>query len=214
MADHHRAEAFQRLKLSKIHITPRLLERCPRRIAQQFDSLWAPVEELAQRLHSLPTGLVQFLAYTPRGHIVLTPEVSNYEVGPQSLRGRELEAVAFISLTELVEEPLQALHVVGHLLDHLLGCQGVPQGEWLSDGQGLSPPWVEIGQQIPVLFELGYTIDETAATNSRHYFAQSLAWYIQDRQRLNVADPQIERLLRQSLFNENFCRRTLPSGCK
>jgi len=214
MADHHRTEAFQRLKLSKIHLTPRLLERCPRRVARQFDSLWAPVEEFAQRLHPLPTALVQFLTHTPRGHIVLTAGVSSYEVGAQSLRRQELEAVAFISLTDLVEEPLHALHVVGHLLDHLLGCQGAPQGGWLSDGHALSPPWVEIGQQVPELFELGYAIDQIAAANPRQYFAQSLAWYIQNRRRLNVADPLIERLLRQTLFSENFCRRTLLSSQK
>jgi len=183
-ADHHRTEAFQRLKLSKIHLTPRLLERCPRRVGRQFDSLWAPVEELAQ------------------------------QVGAQSLRRQELEAVAFISLTDLVEEPLRALHVVGHLLDHLLGCQGAPQGGWLSDGHALSPPWVEIGQQVPALFKLGYAIDQIAAANPRQYFAQSLAWYIQNRRRLNVADPLIERLLRQTLFSENFCWRTLLSSQK
>lgn len=214
MADHHRAEVFQRLKLSKIHLTPRLLEHCPRHVAGQFDSLWAPVEELAQRLHPLPTALVQFLTYTPRGHIVLTARVSSYEAGTQSLRRQELEAVASISLIDLLEEPLRTLHMVSHLLDHLLGCQGAPQGGWLSDGHGLSPPWVEIGQQISELFELGYAMDEVAEASPRQYFARSVAWYIQDRRRLNVADPLIERLLRRTLFNENFCRRTLPSDRK
>jgi len=211
MANHHRhAEALQRLKLSKIHITPRLLEHSPRHVAGQFDSLWAPVERLARHLHSLPAAMLQFMTHIPRGHIVLAAGVSHYEVHSQSLRGQELEAVAFISLAELVEEPLSALEVVGHLLDHLLGCQGAPLGGWLSDGHGLNQSWTEVGRQIPPLFNLGYTIDEIAAATPRQYFAHSVAWYIQDRHKLNVSDPLIERLLRQTLFSESFCQRTLP----
>jgi hypothetical protein len=100
--------------------------------------------------------------------------------------------------------------MVGHLLDHLLGCRGDPLGGWLSDGHGLNHSWRERGRQVAPLFELGYAIDEVAATSSRQYFARSVAWYIQDRRRLNVTDPLIERLLRQTLFSESFCRRTLP----
>lgn len=212
MADQHRAEALQRLKLSKIHLTPRLLERCPRHIVEQFDNPWAPVEELARRLHPLPTSLIRFLTCIPQGHMVLTSGPSSYEPGAQALRGRELKAVASISLIDLGKEPLRALHMVGHLLDHLLGCQGAPEGEWLSDGHGLSPSWAEIGQRVSALRELGYAVDEAAKASPRQYFARSVAWYIYDRRQLNVADPQIERLLRQTLFDENFCRRMLPSG--
>jgi len=214
MADKHRADAFQRLKLTKIHLTPRLLERCSRHITQQFDSLWAPVEELARRLHHLPTSLVRFVTHTPRGHIVITPGAPGYEAGVHLLRGRKLEAVAFVSLTDLVEDPLHALHVVGHLLDHLLGCRGAPAGRWLSDGHGLNPSWAEIGQRIPSLYDLGYAVDKIAAAGPRQYFARSVAWYICDRRQLNVADPQIERLLRRTIFDEDFCRRTLPPGLK
>ena len=213
MAEHHRrAKALQQLKLSKIHVTPRLLEHSPRRVAGQFDSLWAPMERLAQHLHPLPAALLQFLTHIPRGHIVLMAGVSHYEVHTQSLRGQELEAVAFVSLTDLVEEPLSALETVGHLLDHLLGCRGAPLGGWLSDGHGLNQSWMEVGRQIPPLFELGYAIDGMSAATSRQYFARSVAWYIQDRPKLNVIDPLIERLLRQTLFSESFCRRTLPLG--
>jgi hypothetical protein len=212
MATHDREEALRRLKLSKIHLTPRLLERCPRRIAVQFDSVWAPVEGLAQLLHPLPTALLQFVAQLPRGHLVLTAGASSYEAIVQLPRGQELEAVASVSLTDVVEEPLRALHMVGHLLDHLLGCQGDSQGGWLSDGLGFSPSWLEIGRQVLSRFELGHAIDPVAAASPRQYFARSVAWYVRDRHRLNVGDPLIERLLRHTLFSESFCQRTLLSG--
>jgi hypothetical protein len=168
------------------------------------------MERLAQHLHSLPAPLLQFLTHIPRGHIVLTAGVSHYEVHTESLRGQELEAVAFILLADLVEEPLCALEMVGHLLDHLLGCRGAPLGGWLSDGRGLNQSWMEVGRQVPPLFEFGYAIDQMAAATPRQYFARSVAWYIQDRHELNVIDPLIERLLRQTLFSESFCQRTLP----
>jgi hypothetical protein len=213
MPDLCRTEALRQLTLSKIHLTPRLLEDSPRRISRRFDSVWAPAEALARHLNVLPTALVQYLIRISRGHLVLTAEASSYNVEAMSRHGQALEAVAFLSLADLVEEPLRVFHIVGHLLDHVLGCGGDPLGKWLSDGHGLNGSWAGIGSQIPPLFELGYAVDEVAATDSRQYFARSLAWYIQDRPRLNVSDPLIERLLRLTLFSESFCRRTLSLGC-
>lgn len=210
--DHHQREVvFQRLKLSKIHLSYRLMDQSPRRVTEQFASLWAPVETLVQCLYPLPTALVRFLAHIPQGHIVLVPKLSRYEPDTRLLFTQELGAIAFISLTDLVEKPLRAFQVVGHLLDHLLGCQGIPQGKWLSDGQGINCFWLEIGQQIPKLFRLGYGIDDIAQANPRNYLARSVAWYLQTHQELNAADPLIEKLLRQTLFSEAFCQRTLPS---
>jgi hypothetical protein len=59
---------------------------------------------------------------------------------------------------------------------------------------------------------LGYGIDQVAREDVQCYFARSVAWHIHDRQRLNVADPLIEKLLRRSLFDAHFCERALPSG--
>jgi len=214
MTDEYRMEALQRLKLAKIHLSPRVLERGSRHITAPFDTLWAPVEHLTAYLRHLPISLVGFVTHTPRGHIVITPGCSRYEPGVQLLRGRELAAVAYVSLTDLVENPLQAHHLVGHLLDHLLGCAGDPTGRWLSDGHGLNPYWMEIGQQIAFLYHLGYAVDEVAAAHPHQYFARSVAWYIHDRRQLNAADPQIQRLLRRTIFSEPFCRRALLPGVK
>jgi hypothetical protein len=209
MADPQRDQALQRLKVAKIHVSPYTLERSPRRVAARCDSLWAPVERLAESLDPLPTTLIRFVAEIPRGHIVLSAAPSSYEAGAQTFRGHELEAVACISLTDLIEAPVSALQMVGHLLDHLLGCAGLPHGRWLSHGHGLSDAWMEIGSQIPELFELGHGVDQAAKADPQPYFARSVAWYMQDRPRLNVADPLIERLLRRSVFDEGFCARTL-----
>ena len=148
MPDSCRAEVLRRLTLSKIHLTPRLLDDSPRRVSRRFSSVWAPAQALAQHLNLLPTALVQYLIRIPRGHLVLTAGASSYDVEAESRHGRALEAVAFLSLTDLVEEPLRAFHAVGHLLDHILGCGGDPLGEWLSDGHGLNGSWAGIPAAI------------------------------------------------------------------
>jgi hypothetical protein len=54
------------------------------------------------------------------------------------------------------------------------------------------------------LFPLGYGIDEVALANPRNYFAQSLAIYCRGRQRLNTADPQIEKWFRSTMWQAAF----------
>ncbi len=60
---------------------------------------------------------------------------------------------------------------------------------------------------VASLFALGYAVDEIAASSVRAYFAQSLAIYCQDQQRLNIADPQIHKWFRSTLWSEAFWRR-------
>jgi hypothetical protein len=94
--------------------------------------------------------------------------------------------------------------VLGHLIDHYLGCGGAADGHWLSEGGGVTPAWQAAGARLPALFALGYGLDEVAQSNARDYFAQSLALYCRDRQRLNVADPQIDKWFRNTLWNDAF----------
>ena len=54
------------------------------------------------------------------------------------------------------------------------------------------------------LFALGYGVDEIARANVRDYFAQSLALYCRERQRLNVADPQVVKWFRTTLWQAGF----------
>ena len=56
------------------------------------------------------------------------------------------------------------------------------------------------------LFPLGYGFDKAACREAQSYFARSVALYLHDRRALNVADPQIERLLRTTVFSGAFWR--------
>jgi hypothetical protein len=114
--------------------------------------------------------------------------------------------VAFLSVEDLALDNERPIHVLGHLIDHYLGCDGDVQGLWLSDGGGISARWREAGRRLTDLFALGYAVDPVAQASVRDYFAQSLALYCRDRQHLNVADPQIYKWLRNTLWAEAFWR--------
>jgi hypothetical protein len=214
---------------------PGALERLPGAVRSAFEHAWAPIQMLAQHIGCLPSALWEVLLAWDTGFVILVAGESRYEPGPVSLHGQQLKDVAFISLEDLVSpggsvgRPATALecgshaaafrhlglplHVIGHLVDHHLGCGGEEQGAWLSEGGGVTPAWHEAGQRLARLFGLGYGIDEVAQSNTRDYFAQSLSVYCHNRQALNVADPQISKWLRSTLWNPAFWSFSpLPAG--
>ena len=183
-------------------IEPGLLRHASPRLAVQYDSQWAPVERLAAYLELLPAGMLRFLSDHPRGYLVVSAQ-SGYVAGEVTIGERVRTNVVRVSLLDL-ESPLTCISIIVQLLDHLLGCEGKPAGKWLSDGGGITPELASVGEEINQLFSLGYGIDEEATQNPHSYLARSLAWYIEDRRTLNVADPRVERLLKRTLMSELF----------
>jgi hypothetical protein len=92
-----------------------------------------------------------------------------------------------------------------------MGSQGNPEGERLSDGFGVVPQLEEIGRRIRDYAALGYLDDLTDTRGPREYFAAAFALYLTEPQSLNVADPHIYRLLRNSVLSESFWNRIAPS---
>jgi hypothetical protein len=127
-----------------------------------------------------------------------------YASGPTGVRSAELVNVAFVSVTDLAANNEQPLHVVGHLIDHHLGSAGDPAGLWLSEGGGVKARWRESAARISRLFALGYGVDSVARSGVRDYFAQSLALYCREREPLTIADPQICKWFRATLWNRAF----------
>ena len=183
---------------------PNLLSQAPPWIRGVFDHSWAPVKALARQLDCLPRALWDYLLDCEGGYVWLYDGASTYTPGLATLRHQAVQNVAYISIEDLASENERPLHVVAHLADHYLGCGGSAEGAWLSDGGGVAPRWREAGIRLARLFQLGYGLDETAQANVRDYFAQSLALYCRDRQRLNVADPQIDKWFRSTLWDEAF----------
>ncbi len=166
---------------------------------------WAPVQVLGRLVACLPSGLWDALLRWESGYAVMIAGDSRYEPGQFDFRGRSLRGVALVSLVDLAgEAPGRALHVMAHLVDHHLGCGGEAEGAWLSEGGGMVPAWREAGQRLAPLFALGYGLDETARSGIRDYFAQSLAAYCRERRALSVADPQIAKWFRTTLWSPRF----------
>lgn len=181
---------------ARARLAPNLLPQSPPWVRAHFDHAWAPMQALERQLRPLPPALWDLLLDYPGGIVLITAGASRYAPGPAILRGQAVQNVAYLSAADLARQNERPLHVIGHLLDHYLGCGGDPDGPWLSEGGGLTDRWREAGARLPRLFALGYGLDETAQANVRDYFAQSLAFYYLDRRRLNVADPQITKWFR------------------
>ena len=188
----------------RARLRPNLLLQAPPWVRAYFDHAWAPMQALERQLRPLPPHLWPWLLAHSGGFVVITPQPSRYAPGLATLRRRTVQNVVYISAADLARQNERPLHVLGHLLDHYLGCGGDPHGPWLSAGGGLTDRWREAAARLPRLFALGYGLDEIAQTHVRNYFAQSLACYCRDRKRLNVADPQITKWLRSTLWNPAF----------
>jgi hypothetical protein len=189
---------------ARVRSTPRLLAQAPRWVCQVFGHDWAPVEALSVQAHLLPARLWDYMLSCAGGFAVIHLGESQYLSGPATIRGRSLHNVAFVSVEDLARDNDRPLHVTGHLIDHHLGCGGAPDGLWLTAGGGVTSAWQQAANRLAGLYNLGYGVDEVACSSIQDYFAQSLAVYCRDRQRLNVADPQICRWLRDTLFDERF----------
>ncbi len=202
-----RAALLKGLQVRKIHVRKHALARVPREVARHFAHPWAPVSALLTFFGLFPDPLLSFWLDHPAGHIVITATEAGYEPGEVTERGRTLAAVAYIPLTSLIGQGEHPLIFVAHLFDHLLGCDGVPQGRWLSEGGGYLPAWKEVGQRLYKQFTLGYAASEAARQDPRRYFAEGLVAYWQDRTGLRVQDPGLETILRTTLLDPRFWRR-------
>jgi hypothetical protein len=185
---------------------PNLLSQSPPWVRGVFDHAWAPMRAMNQQIRGLPPSLWDYLLSCEGGFVSVCTGDSRYVPGPATIGNRTVHNVAFVAVTDLAEDNEQPLHVLGHLIDHYLGCAGEIDGPWLSEGGGVSAEWQQAGQRLTGLFALGYGVDEIARSGPREYLAQSLALYCRERQRLNVADPQIDKWLRSTLWDVAFWR--------
>ena len=197
----HRGRAWLR---ARVRLMPGLLNQSPPWVRAVFDHTWAPMEAMARQIHCLPTALWDYLLSLNSGFVAICSGDSEYVPGPARIRQQPVQNVAYVSVADLARDNERPLHVLGHLIDHHLGCGGDADGRWLSQGGGVDPGWQLSGERLPRLFALGYAVDEVAQSGIRDYFAQSLALYCRNRQHLNTGDPQIYKWLRSTLWNKAF----------
>lgn len=192
--------------LARGRSVPDALSQAPHWVRDEFDDTWAATKAMALQVRWLPAALWDYLSSLDGGFVAICTGKSYYAPGAVNLRNELLRNVAFVAVEDLALDNDRPLHVMGHLIDHYLGCGGEDGGLWLSEGGGVDALWQAAGQRLSGLFTLGYAVDEIAQSNVRDYFAQSLALYCRDRDRLNVADPRIDKWLRSTLWSTDFWR--------
>lgn len=208
----HKRSTAQSWLMERARLMPDLLEEAPHWVSTIFDHAWAPMTALTNELKHLPAALWPTLMSFPGGYVYITADPSDYVPGPGTVRYQRVQNVARVSVEDLADENERPLHVIGHLIDHHLGCGGQPEGLWLSEGGGITPQWSEVGARLAQLYQLGYAADEVARSGVRDYFAQSLALYCRDRPSLNIADPQIEKWFHNTLWSREFWKSTQGQG--
>ncbi len=206
-----RAAILRGLQAYKIHVRKHALARIPRSLARQFPHPWAPVSDLIQYFGLFPDPMLSFWLDHPAGHVVLTAGEAGYVTGEVTEGQKHLAGVAYIPLAALKGEGEHPLLYIAFMFDHLLGCDGVTDGRWLSEGGGYLPLWQEVGQRLQRQFALGYGGTEEARADPRRYFAEAWVAYWEDRRGLRVQDPGLEAILRTTLFNAAFWRRVYSS---
>lgn len=197
---------------ARARLLPNVLSQATPWIRGVFDHSWAPMRAMEALIDQLPPRLWSQLLVWESGYVAISASESCYVPGPSRLRHQQVTNVAFVSVEDLALGNERPLHVLGHLIDHHLGCTGELEGLWLSGGGGVSPGWRRAGKQLPDLFALGYAVDAIAQSGVRDYFAQSLALYCLERQRLNVADPLIYKWLRNTLWSDTLWKELPDIG--
>lgn len=199
---------IKELKVRKVHVFPRLWLLLPPNLLARFSSQWEPVDRLARLLEEMPLGALQFLLDSPTGALIISPAETGYTPGPVVVGKIKAQNGVFVSAQALLDDEADVLRAIARLYDHLLGSMGATDGPRLSDGVGITPAWTEVGAQIGRLFALGHNPDPLCHRSPADYFAQSLALYITRPRDLNVADPNMYKLLQRTFFSETFWRRT------
>ncbi|MCC7354033.1 MAG: hypothetical protein IT330_09770 [Anaerolineae bacterium] len=191
-----RDAALRALLSDKLHAFPDVWGRAPGVL----------LRTLMQQVRPLPAALLRWWAAHPRGHVVIAGEGRGYVPGPQTAGAYALDCVAWAAADALLAGEDSPLEAIAHLLDHLLGCDGEEEGDWLSAGGGISPRWREVGARLRELFALGYGPTAATRVNPHAYFAWGFVLGLRDPRALNVADPRLERLLRTTLLDNDFWR--------
>jgi len=196
--------ALRAIWRDKMHVEPRTLQLVPAHIARSYEHIWQPADVLMAEIEVLPLGLLRVWQGSERGHLVFTHRPSGYQPGQQPWRDTSLESVCYLSLADLREDKGRAIRAVFNLLDHLLGSEALEGGLWLSDGNGLTPALREVGARFAKIYALEYGRAELGAKTAHDYLAQTLWLYLHDAGQLNVLDPLVHKLYRNTLMDEGF----------
>jgi hypothetical protein len=189
---------------AKMHVEPTALELSPPAIRDSFAHIWEPADLWMHQALVFPLGLLRLWQSIAGGHVVFTHQASRYLPGTQSWQHHTLMSVCFLSVTDLRQDPRNALLAWLALCDHIMGSGAVEDGVWLSSGGGVTPALCAVGARFVHIHALGYGHHELGVRSARDYLSHTLWLYVYAPQRLNTLDPLAYKLYHSTLMNETF----------
>ena len=201
--DEEKKIALRAIWRAKMHVEPRALEQSSPAARERFEHVWHPAEELTGDLLPFPRGALRLWRDTAAGHIVFTAAGSRYAPGRQVWRGRTLESVCFLSISDLADDQHAAMLTLYALWDHLLGSRAVAGGSRFSQGAGATARLGDLAGRYVRLYGLGYGLCALGAFTPSDYFAQTLWLYIAAPRHLDTIDPLLYRLYHHELMREH-----------
>jgi len=181
---------------ARIHISPDALARSPGHIRERYGTGIAAMQATWAYLRPLPEALIKQWLARKRGHIIIDAVQQGFQPGTNRFRARQLEDVAWVKLTLLADDPRAYLMPVGALIAHLIG--------WGQTHHRENQPWRDFLGGVRAGFEAGYGHSSAAQVDMGVYLAEGIAWYLVDRRELNIENPQLEKLLRATVFNNDW----------
>lgn len=187
-----------------MHIVSGSLAASPGHVTEHFATPAAALSAAGSWLQRLPDPLFVCWLASPGGHIVLNADRHGFAQGESMYQGRTLVDVAWLRLAVYPDDRVGFLTPVGHLISHLVGWGSGEQGQpaFVAPAPALRA-WDQFASGVQSCFQAGYGLSAASRSDTTVYLAEGIAAYLDDRRRLNVRDPRLEKLLAATLFRES-----------
>ena len=213
---------LQRILETRVHIVSGSLAVSPGHVTEHFASPAAALDVARSWLQRLPDALQARWMAAPGGHIILNAGQHGFVLGESMYRNRTLVDVAWLKLAVYPDDRMVFLTPVGHLIAHLVGWgSGTKARPALVAPAPVLRAWEQFVSGVQSCFRAGYGLTPAGSASdgpaarfdATIYLAEGIAAYLDDRRRLNVRDPRLEKLLAATLFQETsyFVQTGFPS---
>lgn len=167
---------------------------------------WRLARKLESLLASLPSSLLHELTEAPGGLIFFGESECQYRPDAFTHQGRATRGVALLPASTFIDDVGPGVRVFARLVDHFLGSYFAVPARFITEEPPGVDGWDAFHRQLLSAYRAGYADDAQARQSVADYFAWAFSGFLLDRQSLSAADPLAHRLLRSTLFSEDYWR--------
>ncbi len=184
--------------LLRVHVTPDAVTHSSREVRARFETGVQALKATLAMLEPLPKALVSRWLRTDDGHVIINASQHAFTWEKTDFRGRSWYGVAWVRLSWLLQDPIRYLTPIGILIAHKIGWEQTPQPQ--------NQPWRDFVQGVLAGFKAGYGRSPSSQHHPIHYLAEGIAWHLVDSRQFNIENPQLQKLLRRTVFSEDWYR--------